>query len=360
MTTKIQKLARGLRWLILAASLVFFLFLSHFISVHAICPIGGFELFFSGLFGGGFSLAGLLSGMVITFLVMSVLSIVLRRAYCAYVCPMGAVQELFERLGKLLLPKKLQGLRVPPALDSVLRWAKYAILAMFVIGAAVWGGHWMIPGDPFLVMMGLSSGNVGALASRQPWAFAFLLAIVVSAFFLGRLFCRYFCPAGAWYALLSKLSPNHIERNEAECIGCGKCTKACPMHIDVAHLKKVTTAECLGCRECVNVCPKKAALSAPIGGIPSPAILGPVAAAMVFSTALSVSSARMPDFGGSQKHQGGSGQGNGAQWHKNGAGAQWHKASPDSGGSQGPVGFGGCSNCIACGFCTQGQNRQGV
>ena len=124
--------ARIVRWCVLAASLAFFLFFSRFISEHAICPIGGFELFFNGLFKTGFSIAGLLSGMVILFLVMSLFSIVFRRAYCGYICPLGALQELFERVGGLVLPRKLRCLRLPTAIDGALRWLKYLVLASFV------------------------------------------------------------------------------------------------------------------------------------------------------------------------------------------------------------------------------------
>ena len=155
----------------------------------------------------------------------------------------------------------------------------------------------MIPGDPFIVLMNMGKGGIGAAARSLPYAFAFLAAILVSAFFLGRTFCKYLCPAGAWYALLSKLSPNRVLRNEGSCIGCGLCSKACPMNIDVAHSKKVKSAECIGCRECVNACPQKGALSAPIGSLDLPSALVPLAAAAVFAGGLCLASASMPAQG---------------------------------------------------------------
>jgi polyferredoxin len=337
MNTRSQKSARVIRWCILAASTIFFLFLSHFISEHAICPIGGFELFFNGLFASGFSLAGLFSGMVITFLIMSLLSIVFRRAYCGYICPLGALQELFERVGKLVLPRKIRDARVPPKVDRALRWVKYLVLAAFVALAAILGGHWMIPGDPFIVLMNLGrGGDLGAVVASLPYALAFLVAILVFAFFFGRGFCKYICPAGAWYALLSKASPNKVVRDEKSCVGCGLCSKACPMNIDVARIKKVDSAECIGCHECVNACPTTGALSFPIGKLDVPAAVVPVVTAAVFAGSVYLASSTIPARGGEQGgHQGG------AQWHKGGQ-------NPNQ---PGKVGFGGCPNCNGCGLC---------
>lgn len=359
MRTDTRTAARIVRWLFLAGSVAFFLFFSRFISEHAICPIGGFELFFNGLFSTGFSLAGLFSGMVLTFLFTSVLSILFRRAYCGYLCPVGAVQELFERTGKLVLPRQLRSLRIPAKIDRALRWAKYAVLGSFVVGAAVWGGHWMIAGDPFMVFMSLSSpSRLASTAQRLPGAAAFLAAILVFAFFFGRGFCKYLCPAGAWYALLSRISPNRVVRNEAVCVGCGRCAAACPMGIDVAHSAEVKSAECIGCRECVNVCPKAGALSAPVASVSVPAALVPVASAAAFAGGVFLAASSMPARGPRPEGPGGErgrgGRPDAALQGAPAAGASLRSAPADGDGDSGGdarVGWGGCEACIACGFC---------
>ncbi|WP_319560200.1 hypothetical protein [Marispirochaeta sp.] len=78
--SKKQVLSRKIRWGVLAVSTGFFLFFSRIISVHSICPIGGFELF-------------------------------------------------FERMGKLVLPCKPRKLRIPEQISRFLRWFKYGALA---------------------------------------------------------------------------------------------------------------------------------------------------------------------------------------------------------------------------------------
>ncbi len=188
MKLKKIKPARLIRWAVLATSTVFFLFISGVVSEHAICPIGGFEMFFTGVFNTGFTIAGLFSGMVILFLIMSVFSIIFIRAYCGYVCPMGALQELFEKIGRLVLPKKSRKkLRIPEKADKVLRWFKYPVLAAFVVFAGLIGGHWMIKADPFIATMGIFKGQgFSAAFLRNPGSYIFFFAILIFAFFMGR------------------------------------------------------------------------------------------------------------------------------------------------------------------------------
>lgn len=356
---------RFIRWAVLAANLVFTLFLSSFISEHAICPIGGFEMFFTGLFKTGFTIAGLFSGMVITFLIMSVLSIVFRRVYCGYICPMGAVQEFMQIIGRHVLPKKMRSLHLPAKADKGLSWIKYAVLASFVVFAGVIGGHWMIRADPFIALM-LSGvrGGIAATFARMPVSVLFFAAIILASFFIGRVFCRYICPAGAWYALLSKISPSHIVRDEEKCVGCGLCNKACPMNIDVSHSITVKSAECIGCRQCETACPKDA-LSYKIAGGKVPAVLVPAAAACVFAGSITLADKMLPARGagqGSGEGQGqgrrdgsGQGRGNGYGAGKESSGAQGAVLNPSSESKDAFLAkIGGCGgNCGECGFCAE-------
>ncbi len=337
MNLKSLKKARLLRWGVLAVSTFFFLFFARIISVHAICPIGGFEMFFSGLFRSGFSQAGLFSAMVVIFLIMSILSVIFRRAYCGYICPLGALQELFMMIGKKILPARIRRLRLPHKLDKGLRYVKYVVLASFVVGAAIGAGHWMIAGDPFIVLIGLfSGGSIAESVGRNPSAFIFLMGILAFALFQGKGFCKYLCPAGAWYALLSKISPNRVKRDTHSCINCGLCSKSCSMDIDVAKMEVVTSAECIGCHECVNACPVKGALSAPLGKVYVKSAVIPFAAAAVFSGSLLFASA-----GQSGEHSHGEGGEKG--FHQ----TQDTENSPDAVS----LGVGGCPGCTGCGLC---------
>lgn len=352
MQTKKQVVSRIVRWVVLGLSTGFFLFFSTFVQEHAICPIGGFELFFTNFFKNGFTAAGLFSGMTLIFIIMSALSVIFRRAYCGYICPMGAIQELAERIGSLMLPKKLKNLRLPAMVDRILRWVKYAVLAGFVAGAAITGTHWMIPGDPFIAMMSLFvRGGLEAAWGRFPFAVLFFFAIPLYSLFLGKGFCTYICPAGAWYAILSKISPTRIVRDANLCIGCGKCTKACPMQIDVASEKSVKSAECIGCLECVNACPQKGALSFKAVAVTVPPVLLPIAGAAVFAGSVALAVTATPQRG--ERPQGGQDRGKPSEAGAAGSailnGGTQSNASGGTGGAK--VSLGGCPSCSGCGFC---------
>ncbi|MEI7527068.1 MAG: 4Fe-4S binding protein, partial [Mariniphaga sp.] len=48
-----------------------------------------------------------------------------------------------------------------------------------------------------------------------------------------------------------------ITRNESSCIDCKLCSQKCPQAIDVANLKVVREVDCNLCVECISVCPVK-------------------------------------------------------------------------------------------------------
>ncbi|MFA6895371.1 MAG: 4Fe-4S binding protein, partial [Bacteroidales bacterium] len=50
----------------------------------------------------------------------------------------------------------------------------------------------------------------------------------------------------------------HVNRNEEKCNNCGVCAKKCPYHIDVDKLQKVKSVDCTLCGECVASCKKEA------------------------------------------------------------------------------------------------------
>jgi len=61
---------------------------------------------------------------------------------------------------------------------------------------------------------------------------------------------------GAFYGLISKLSPSKITRNEDTCIKCGLCNKNGPVNIKVSELKEIKSAECINCQSCIISCSK--------------------------------------------------------------------------------------------------------
>ena len=113
----------------------------------------------------------------------------------------------------------------------------------------------MNPYDPWAAYGHISTG-ITSLIDEYLIGFIILIVILVGSLLYDRFFCKYLCPMGAFYGLISKLSPSKITRNENTCINCGLCNKNCPVNIKVSELKEIKSAECINCQKCILSCPK--------------------------------------------------------------------------------------------------------
>jgi len=91
---------------------------------------------------------------------------------------------------------------------------------------------------------------------------AIMVVIMVLVTYIPRSWCRYFCPQGAFLALLSRFSFLGLKRDPVKCtrVGCRECVEACPMMVRILDLpwEKFSDPECIYCLKCVEVCPTKA------------------------------------------------------------------------------------------------------
>ena len=257
--------SRILRWTVLAAMLAFVLSATtlHVLgiaapSIHAICPYGGLESMLS-IVTLGTLLKRIMLGTFVLFGVTVVLAVAMRRSFCGQICAFGALQEFFGKIGSKLFKKRPV---VPKKLDRVLRYLKFVVLAVTVAMAWITAGLWITPYDPFNALGHLADFN--ALLSTYLIGFIVLLATLIGSLVYDRFFCKYLCPAGAFYGLIGKVSPYAVRVNQDQCLQCGLCNNVCPMNVEVMDSKngKVTDMECINCNECVNACPLKGTLSA--------------------------------------------------------------------------------------------------
>lgn len=219
-------------------------------NAHVFCPFGGLESLYKLLTAGGYvqkifpATLALLGGSVL-------LAILLNRAFCGWICPLGTLQMLCDRLARAL---KIRKLTVPATAEKVLSGVKYAILAAslyftWTAGSLVYAYY-----DPWAAYAHLAAGVEEVYAEFLVGAI-FLIAALLGSFWLPQNFCRYFCPMGAFLSMFSKCSPTKIHRNATSCIRCKKCDAVCPAQIEIAANSAVTSAQCLSCGDCLNVCP---------------------------------------------------------------------------------------------------------
>ncbi|MDR2543192.1 MAG: 4Fe-4S binding protein [Treponema sp.] len=214
-------------------------------SVHALCPLGGLENLWAWI-GGNANLQKLFNGTMTLFFFMLIFAVVFGRAFCGNICPFGALQEFTGKIKK-------RKLAVPQKADRILRLLKYLILVFITVMAWITATIWISPYDPYAAFAHIWTGT--EILGEYGVGFIILVIVIVASIFIDRFFCKYLCPAGALYGIISKISPTKIKRSS--CSMCGQCSKVCPMNIDVTKIDTVKSPECINCTQCVVKCPSK-------------------------------------------------------------------------------------------------------
>jgi polyferredoxin len=196
---------------------------------------------------------------VIVFLTVIAVSLLMRRSFCSWICPVATVSELAWKVGFRLLRRNR---RLPAWLDIILRTIKYLLLLFFVYTVVVA----MSP----VALHDFLQSDYHKLADVRlmnfflhisPVAFAVILLLVALSIVLRNPFCRYLCPYGALLGITAIVSPLRVTRDHERCVSCGVCNQVCPTYIDVMHKKSVVSPECIGCWRCISHCRFNEALS---------------------------------------------------------------------------------------------------
>lgn len=191
---------------------------------------------------------------IFILLAIIAVSLVLKKAFCSWLCPIGTLSESLWMLGQKLFGRNL---RVTKWLDYPLRSLKYLLLFYFVY--SIW--QMDIPAlrnfiySPYNKVADIKMYQF--FANITPFAFWTILTLMLLSVFIKNFWCRYLCPYGGLLGIISFLSPLKITRNASTCIDCELCTKACPAHIKVHTATRVWSDECMSCLQCVEVCPVK-------------------------------------------------------------------------------------------------------
>jgi len=203
--------------------------------------------------------------LLLTFAVMSLL---MKRAFCAWLCPVGTLSEYLWKAGRKLFGRNLV---LPRWLDIPLRSIKYLLLAFF---AFIIGSMSAAALEDFMVQPYGILADVKMLhffVHMSTTALIVIAVLMLLSVFIKNFWCRYACPYGAIMSLASLASPLTIRRDTQSCVDCGKCAKACPMDLPVDRLIQIRSIECTACLECVAVCATENALQFALSPRPAPA-----------------------------------------------------------------------------------------
>jgi ferredoxin len=188
------------------------------------------------------------------------LCLLLPRAFCGYVCPLGTLFGLFDRL----LGRRVGVFSVQRdgwwtstryyALGAVMIAAALGVLLSgFVAAMAVLTRAMLLIAAPAQtgLLMGwhlVPPGNLGHVISILLVACMFCLGL------LGRRFwCRCMCPTGALLSLCSLLRLRE-RRVTGACVKCGRCIEACSFAA-IRDDFSTRSLNCASCHACSVVCP---------------------------------------------------------------------------------------------------------
>ncbi len=179
-------------------------------------------------------------------------SLLFKRGFCSWICPVGTLEEALARLGRRLAGRNFF---VPSIIDWLLRTLKYLGMALFLL--FVFAGMSSQEALAFLntdynrvadVMMLYFFTHMGQTTA------VVLIALAALSIPFANFWCRYLCPYGALLGLLAIASPVRLSRNAGQCTSCMKCNRACPNRLEVARLNHVSSPECTGCLDCLAAC----------------------------------------------------------------------------------------------------------
>ncbi len=187
---------------------------------------------------------------LMTALIPVLLTALLGRFFCGWICPATFIYELNSNFA------------------SWLRWAgiktgnrqfdkriKYAVLTLGLLLSALTGSV-LVAGVYPPAILGREFYYAIALGGFGSGIIFFLATLLFDLLVARRGFCRYLCPGGALYSLIGRYRLLRIRRDVKTCNDCAKCDVAC--EFGLRPMSDGFGQECNNCTACIAACPTDA------------------------------------------------------------------------------------------------------
>jgi len=165
-----------------------------------------------------------------------------RGAYCGWLCPFGALQELSNRIARFF---GLKQLNVPWSVHERLSAIKYLVFLGLagVALASIDEAEKLAEVEPFKTAI--------ILKFDRTWPFVlYALAILGVGLFVERFYCRYLCPLGAALAIPARMRIFDWLKRYRECGNpCKVCATDCPVQA-INPIGEISPNECVNCMNC--------------------------------------------------------------------------------------------------------------
>lgn len=202
--------------------------------------------------------------LLISLIVPLLVTIILGRVFCSWVCPMNLFLEMADKFRGVL-----SFLELKPRDVAFSRKIKYTLLGTGLALAAllslpVLGYIYppaMINRELHELVFGMfdhaEAGVLGLWAGGLTWMSLLLVGVALFEVSVSRRWwCRYVCPGGALYSLLGYWRRVRVKLNLNKCTKCEDCIPACPQGLD--PMNDSIGIECDNCGRCISYCDDKA------------------------------------------------------------------------------------------------------
>jgi NosR/NirI family nitrous oxide reductase transcriptional regulator len=165
-----------------------------------------------------------------------------RGAFCGWLCPFGALQELLNKLARLV---RIPQIVVPWGLHERL-WALKYVIFLTLFGVSLHSLEWaerLAEIEPFKTVI--------IMKFMRDWPYVlFAIALLAAGLFIERFFCRYLCPLGAALAIPARMRMFEWIKRYHQCgQPCQTCANECMVQ-SIHPEGNINPNECLNCLHC--------------------------------------------------------------------------------------------------------------
>jgi len=195
---------------------------------------------------------GIINGSLIIFGLQFLSALFVGRLWCGWACPAGGLGETCFAINSKPVHSKL----------SRIKWFIWAPWLILIVVMAIQAGGYQTVDFFHLTDSGVSVDEPAK----------YVIYYIVIALFAGlaigigrRAGCHTICWMAPFMILGRKLSNAinwpalRLKAERDKCINCKKCTRNCPMSLDVNGMVQGSAmehSECILCGSCVDICPK--------------------------------------------------------------------------------------------------------